>query len=42
MRFALVMRLEPQDSTMWFEGVRCPTIGAFHQSNGTFLCNKNC
>ena len=35
--FASVMRLEPQDSTMWFKGAHCPTVGAFHQAGGAFL-----
>src|SRR5258708_31621549 len=29
------MRLEPQDPTMWFEGARRGTVGAFHERNIT-------
>ncbi len=34
-RFAFVVRLEPQDPTMWFEGARRGTIGTFHERNTT-------
>src|SRR5437899_10935173 len=30
-RFAFVVRLEPQDPTTRFEGARCPTVGTFYQ-----------
>jgi hypothetical protein len=34
-RFAFVVRLEPQDPTMWFQGARRGTIGTFHERNTT-------
>src|SRR5579863_7600044 len=33
LRFAFVMRFEPQNPTMRFESTRCGTIRAFHKRN---------
>src|SRR5712691_11095561 len=34
-RFAFVVRLESQGSSMWFEGAQSFTVGTFHQRNTT-------
>jgi hypothetical protein len=34
-RFAFVMRFEPQDPTTRFEGARACTVGTFHERNAT-------